>query len=856
MTKRFTFPAFFYSICMLVLHTGIYAQSTARLIPKKGFFFTSHQLNWISGSAFNLFTPDKKNHHYYFTWWEQDADSTQPGKDLLFIGSRNTALNGTWSLQQKGSLTQIDLDCQYNFPDSALADLVHARLWLPYLQNSQLLVGDRLILPEQFSSFNDTAFVLVTPFGTFRFSSSKPFRLRTDAEAVVKKDDYTRRNQFLVLYEDDIPVSQKQSLKRNFTVEEISTSPQPKAQQLKLSSPAIPVARAWEPAELSPDPIPLPRSQQWKAGEWYVIPDTLNKEDDESELPISEKNNPDRWQIELVSRVSSRLYSFRNVYPFIRYRDNRSLPREAYRIQISQQGIFVECGSIAARNFAFSTLAQLTVVRNNRLCLPIGTISDEPKSDWRGIHMFTGKQSRRFHVRMLTRIMSPLKMNKVVLQCEQAEWSSFPNVHNPISISMQELEATFSTFRNFNIEPIPLIQSLGHMEWFFKPRANRYMAVNPEYPYTLNPQLPDSRKAITAIWNEVFTRLHPVTIHIGFDEIGMIGFNQPRSKEIEYFTSQIGLLDSLARANRARLMLWGDMGLAPGEGPDACNGIDAERAARIRSLIPKGSLVADWHYLGNSDPAVYRNSLQLWKKEGLDPIASPWFNPNNIKGFSAAAQGEGAGILQTTWADFESSEENMLKHIEQFGAWVLALDYAWSGRKELPNQLPYDPVEKWNELYFDPGMWVENLSGWQLFTDNLIFQDITGPGRTALQSATWKLPAGKEYTGLCAVFTPNKILPEGAPIALVECLDGKKTVHSYTIRYGVDARAIADGRPIFARQRGKDAKTWHQLIGFPRPFSTLRVTVLHPASGLQLKNFLVLEKPKFSGPGFVSQKKW
>lgn len=52
-----------------------------------------------------------------------------------------------------------------------------------------------------------------------------------------------------------------------------------------------------------------------------------------------------------------------------------------------------------------------------------------------------------------------------------------------------------------------------------------------------------------------------------------------------------------AKSRKSGLMIWGDMGLGPEEGPDALNGRTKERAALIRSTIRSGTYVADWHYL-------------------------------------------------------------------------------------------------------------------------------------------------------------------------------------------------------------------------------------------------------------------
>jgi hypothetical protein len=148
------------------------------------------------------------------------------------------------------------------------------------------------------------------------------------------------------------------------------------------------------------------------------------------------------------------------------------------------------------------------------------------------------------------------------------------------------------------------------------------------------------------------------------------------------------------------MMIWGDEGLAPGEAVDATNGDTKEEASNRRAAIPQGATVCDWHYAADPDPAKYYPTLQLWKREGLNPIASTWYQPDNIRGFNLAANLEHVGTLQTTWAGYESSERGMIDNSGQFTALVTAADYAWSARQDPVNRVGYDPTEVFRQMYF------------------------------------------------------------------------------------------------------------------------------------------------------------
>jgi hypothetical protein len=74
--------------------------------------------------------------------------------------------------------------------------------------------------------------------------------------------------------------------------------------------------------------------------------------------------------------------------------------------------------------------------------------------------------------------------------------------------------------------------------------------------------------------------------------------------------------------------------------------------------------------------------------------------PENIYHFYQAALATGAeGLLQTTRMGYFPDQRAMRGDLKQFSAFVLAAEYAWSGRKDPPAQLGYDPKEVFKRAY-------------------------------------------------------------------------------------------------------------------------------------------------------------
>lgn len=813
-------------LAAVLLTAPCWSQTQSRLIPKKGWFVTTQGLTWTAGSEINFFSADKKQHHYYFTWWEQDADSSVNGRDILQIGSTNTAVHGVYALETVGQKMQTNIDCKWNLKESGLVDIAYVKLWLPFFREAEWFVNGHLQRMEDLSVFKDTVIELKTTFGRFRLRATAPFRIKRNDDPNPAVNAFESRAQYLICYEENIPVNEGETLQRGFTIEAISAPPASKQTKSILSITPASIENAWDPTLPLQQVLPLPKSLQQQEG-FYIL-------SNETKTNLTTASKAFQTLLQQQWQAGDALHA--NII----VEQDDQIAEEGYTLDIDASHILLKHRSAAGLQHALQTLLQLIQNRDGKLMIPCGSITDAPAIGWRGIHMFTGSASWPLHRRMYERVLLPLKMNKTVLQCEQATWKSFPNIHNAISIPLADLKHEFDFLRSKQVEPIPLIQSLGHMEWFFKPIENRFMAVNPLYPYTLNPELPASRRAVKNIWNEAFKLLKPSVMHIGFDEIGMIGFHEPRTKEVDYWKIQLDFLHRYAQKKKAKLMLWGDMGLAPGEGPDALNGVTKERAALLRSTIPAGTYIADWHYINQPNPEVYKKNLRIWKENKNIPLASPWLRPDNVRGFVLAAKEEGAGVLQTTWADFESSEKNMLLNIEQFGAYILALDYAWSGRNELPKDLPYNAIEEWTTRFYSTPKPIEKRSGRQISV-NIPMRNITSADQyEAPETIAFKVPETKA-SGIRIKAQTENILQEGTPVASIQIYDGDKKIAERILRYGAELRSVTDQRSIFAHISGKEKKAFYWFFEKQENITDITIQLLHAGSGLKIEELIIIE---------------
>ncbi len=592
------------------------------------------------------------------------------------------------------------------------------------------------------------------------------------------------------------------------------------------------------PADRAPIRIPLPSKDElnyekaitWNGrfrltkGEipyWSDFPRTLNNR-------IDAKLMQDRTGLAFEGRVSE-----------------LGLNAGGFRITINPERVQVLGQDVEGLRSGLMRLGLLIAFQGGQMRLPVGSLEVSPKIDWRGVHLFVGPQARPFQKQLWERVLRPLGFNKVVLQCEQTQWDALKGAWSGLSMPKQELKQLFDNYRAIGVEPIPLIQSFGHAEWLFRNGKNLELAYNPAEPYSIDPRKPAAREMMARIWREAVDLLQPRTIHFGLDEVDMRGFEHNPRLVTELWNIQIPFLQNLAEKFGLPNMLWGDKCLGPGEAPDAALGDSKAEAASRRAVIRKGTWITDWHYKPDERPSVFLPPLKLWKKEGMKPIAATWYRPENIRGFTLAAIEEGAGILQTTWAGYESNEEGLIKSFNQFSAMVLALDYAVSGRTDSSASLMGGASEALRTLYFDRPVMTTPAAGWTTGSGErtqgvlfgrqspILFQSVLDETRKNLPTVV-EIPVNKAGKELILKLGAELVGDDGDDLAVIELVgkNGFKTV--VPVRYGWQARASNDNAPVITTTRTKSGES---LLRIPLP--TGGVTKLRLVSKSSYAGFFV-----------------
>jgi hypothetical protein len=419
------------------------------------------------------------------------------------------------------------------------------------------------------------------------------------------------------------------------------------------------------------------------------------------------------------------------------------LKPEGYVLIVKPNFVFL-CGKDEKGLFyGVQTLRWLFTKNGLRCCV----IKDYPSFPFRGVHFFADKFSLPFYLQLIKKVLAPMKINTIVLECEYGEWKSQPNLNNDWTMTQEEIKTLLRTAKENFIDVYPLIQSFGHAEWAFQRGNNLDIAEDPQHPYAFCPSNPRTYSFLFSIYNEALNLFQkPAIFHIGADEVEMIGrFPNPncpngcgKKDNVTLYVEHIKKLYDYLSQRGCKVMLWGDEMLAPGEAGDATHAQSKQEAEAKRRLLPKDIIIADWHY----NPFDDYPSIGIFKQAGFNNvIACTWYKPQNIYKFAQSAYKQGAmGLLQTTWAGFYNIQ-SLSKSFEQIAPYVLSAIYAWNPEAPAPNFLPHI-AELFKELW-EGGMEKEG-SGWLLDLNEVGVKEFPD------------IPSGERFLGGRKFLIPDK----------------------------------------------------------------------------------------------------
>jgi hypothetical protein len=812
--------------------------------PNRGLTVVASGVPLVRGSYFQVVSPNWSKSYFGSTSGSQTVERIDV--NTVRVSFKAPEVEGSQIYHRENDRLKVRYEFHYSGSDPAIVELAAGLAWVPALAKggtpapaASQSIGGRRLGPDSLS------FGLAGPLGTLEGTASAPvtvFDARRYPQSWAEGKD--------VLWVGDLSLPLAKGEMKSFEIEwRIPSAATKEVSPIRRTIEPKAISDARLPDESHPMIIPKPSEDHLDYNSPIEITGAWS-------LPIGEFDHYADLKAALARRfIMPAVTPQTKRIPIDGGISKLGLLPGGYRITIrGDRGVSVLGEEDTGLRNAVERLAQIAFVRNGKLYLPTGYLYDTPKVRWRGVHLFGGPKARTFQRTLWTKVLRPLGFDNVVLQCERTAWDATPGIATSTSMTKAELGELFALYRNLGVEVTPLIQSFGHMEWLFANGKNLDLAMNPDVPYAIDPRKPRAKEVLSNIWTEAVAMAQPKRVHFGLDEVPMRGWTAGDAFLTDVWATHLSFLGDLAKRLKVEPMLWGDQALAPGEAPDAALAPNKEAAAARRAAIPPYSWIADWHYIAEPNPEKYTDVIQLWKDAKMRPIASTWYQPDNIRGFSLAAVLLGAGTLQTTWAGYESSEEAMLENPQQFGAMVLSADYAWSGRKEKPSELPYDPNEVFRKMYFSrpsplkpiPGATAGTGASFTVgdirfngldFRTTSVLRPNAEAGGTIELSLTAK---GRELNLALATEMPADF-DESVAEVRVERAGGAPIVER--LRYGRDVRALTDPAALSKGDRSPGGPSCFRIDLGKAGTAISRITVrpLNSYSGIRLMGATLVE---------------
>ncbi len=234
---------------------------------------------------------------------------------------------------------------------------------------------------------------------------------------------------------------------------------------------------------------------------------------------------------------------------------------------------------------------------------------EKPVIQKRGVHMhLTGLPPTPERFVQLLKIFSAARYNVVLVEWEDSfPWTVDKRFRSRTAYTPDDIRRFCKVAKELDLELIPLVQCLGHMETPLSVAGHEKLREVPNNSSGLNPLAPGARDLVQGMVNDVLTLMPEVKqFHLGGDEARTLGQNPQTKAYIAkhgkgalYLQHVEPILDNL-NARKIRPILWHDMM------------IDWDSKA-LKSLAAKCDLMT-WGYNGHPDTAKHHYNTKYIKR--------------------------------------------------------------------------------------------------------------------------------------------------------------------------------------------------------------------------------------------------
>lgn len=339
---------------------------------------------------------------------------------------------------------------------------------------------------------------------------------------------------------------------------------------------------------------------------------------------------------------------------------------EGYALHVGPDGAWVIGADPQGAYWGVQTLRQL--LSADPPGFRFADIADWPAFPVRMAMIYLDAYSKGINDRLIP-ILAQYKFNSVLVMCDYVRWNSAPNIWHPLGATTAEAKRVAELIRDYGMEPVPLIELLGHAEWLFYNGQNRDLYQDPDAatPFAYDTLNPRTYEVVKPILDEAIEIFQPRWVHIGHDEVRNVNSfpARPEGKAIGFnklFYDDVMTLYNHLKSRGVGTMMWQDV---------AFSGATRE----ITRELPKDIIFTDWHY----NPGEDFPSIREIQEAGFRVIGASWYPDGNPETFARSAYKDGAlGMLQTRWTGYFGNPSIVDGQSEQAIAYLRAAAAFWN----------------------------------------------------------------------------------------------------------------------------------------------------------------------------------
>jgi hexosaminidase len=286
---------------------------------------------------------------------------------------------------------------------------------------------------------------------------------------------------------------------------------------------------------------------------------------------------------------------------------------------------------------------------------------------------------------LLVPMLGKLKFSSVLVMSNYVQWNAAKGFAHPGGASKLEAKRVADLIRSYGMEPIPLLETLGHTQWLFYGGQNKDLVQDPESkdPFAYDTLNPRTYQVLLPILSEIVETFKPRYVHIGHDEVRNRDRFPARPNGIAAGFEKLFVDDTVRLRDHLNslgvgTMIWHDVALS-----------DAFRE-KILPALPKDIVITNWYYETKADYP----GLRVARDAGFQVIGASWLAGGNPEAIARAVQKENLfGALQTRWTGYFGNSSLFDGQAQQGIAYLSAGDAFWNpGAADAPPAQPNDPL--------------------------------------------------------------------------------------------------------------------------------------------------------------------